>query len=235
MSNTPSSENINSQILSSKFIQNLIVDMGQSICALKTANVSIRAVTKLIERANSLANYALDTNIADKDYCLKQCSKYSEQFDIVLSQIDALLNDADYNGINLLRKDNLKVVFCEYCSLSLDIKGLDITRNDLGIAFAVNKWNSLSSIEKSISETNVAIIKLNNINDELYAKISMVKNQEEFARNVVSVLTKNINKSNITELNDEEAKIIALQMHQKLSINSLSEVVNLPQSTLKMF
>ena len=52
----------------------------------------------------------------------------------VLSQIDALAADASYNGVNLLNGDDLKVTFNENGSSSLTISGVSFDKAGLGLA-----------------------------------------------------------------------------------------------------
>src|SRR5690606_38757269 len=50
-----------------------------------------------------------------------------QQFNDLLVQIDQLANDAHFNGNNLLRGDDLKVIFNEDGSSSLTITGVTFT------------------------------------------------------------------------------------------------------------
>src|SRR5690606_24589352 len=54
------------------------------------------------------------------------------QFNESLGQIDALARDASYNGINLLSGDDLKVIFNEDGTSSLDIAGVTFDTAGLG-------------------------------------------------------------------------------------------------------
>ena len=57
-------------------------------------------------------------------------AKYATQFDGVLDQIDQLVQDTSYKGINLLNGDDLTVVFNESRTSTLELKG--VTFNSTG-------------------------------------------------------------------------------------------------------
>ena len=90
---------------------------------------------------------------ADEE-AIAERNKYVEQYNEVLEQIDALAKDASYKGINLLQENDLKVVFNEDRSSSIEIKGVDASSKGLGLeAIEKGGWNMDEAIDDAITQT----------------------------------------------------------------------------------
>ena len=59
-------------------------------------------------------------------------SNLVSQYNGILSQITTTAQDASFNGINLLRGDNLKITFNETGTSSIDIRAKDGNARELG-------------------------------------------------------------------------------------------------------
>lgn len=102
--------------------------VNEAIQNINSANNGITAITALLQTASGIASAARGTN--------DQSSRttYAGQFDVILSQIDALSNDSGYRGTNLLNDQSLTVDFAETTGQStLTITGVDATSSGLGI------------------------------------------------------------------------------------------------------
>ena len=102
----------------------LLDSMGQGIQTIEAANEGIEAVTSYVEQLKSVAEsaYALDTSATYAD----QIASYEEQFNRIQEEITKLVNDASYQGINLLKGGRLTVTFNETRSNKFEILGDDI-------------------------------------------------------------------------------------------------------------
>ena len=106
-------------------LESLLDSMGQGIQTIEAANQGIEAVTSYIEQLKSVANsaYALDPNSGTyKD----QIQSYMEQFNTIQDEIEKLVNDASYQGVNLLKGGTLTVTFNETRTNKFVVQGSDV-------------------------------------------------------------------------------------------------------------
>ena len=106
-------------------LEALLDSMGQGIQTIEAANQGIEAVTSYIEQLKSIANsaYALDPTSQTYE---EQMDSYKAQYDSILEEIEKLVKDSSYQGINLLTGGTLTVTFNETRSNSFEIKGQDV-------------------------------------------------------------------------------------------------------------
>ena len=103
----------------------LLDSMGQGIQTIEAANEGIEAVTSYVEQLKSVANsaYALDPTLDNYE---EQIQSYITQFNTIQEEIEKLISDASYQGINLLKGGSLTVTFNETRSNRFTIEGDDI-------------------------------------------------------------------------------------------------------------
>ena len=106
-------------------LEALLDSMGQGIQTIEAANQGIEAITSYIEQLKSVANsaYALDPNTSSYS---DQMDSYKEQFNSILDEIENLVEDSSYQGINLLTDSKLTVTFNETRTNRFTIQGDDI-------------------------------------------------------------------------------------------------------------
>lgn len=157
-----------------------------------------------------------------------------KQFNEILTQIDQLANDATYKGVNLLKEDDLRVVFNEDRTSFLDVKGDNATTAGLGIS-VVGDWSTTDLIDETITEVEGAINKLRDMASVFGNNYSIVQNREDFTDSLVNVLTEGSDKLTLADMNEESANMLALQTRQQLGVNALSLASQAAQSVLKLF
>ena len=161
--------------------------------------------------------------------------KSAAQFDLILEQIDELAADSGYKGVNLLQKNNLKVVFNEDRSSSIEVKGVEADSKGLGLDKAVGGWQSDTDIDNAITAVENAISTLRAYATDFGNNYSIVQNREDFTENLINVLTEGADKLTLADMNEESANMLALQTRQQLAVNSLSLASQAAQSVLRLF
>ena len=156
------------------------------------------------------------------------------QFNEILEQIDQIASDSSYKGVNLLKKDDLKVVFNEDRSSYLDVEGKDATTVGLGLS-AVTDWSTNDAVDASISEVEAAINTLRDMASEFGNNYSIVQTRQDFTENLINVLEEGADNLTLADMNEESANMLALQTRQQLAINSLSLASQAAQSVLSLF
>ena len=160
---------------------------------------------------------------------------YAKQFDSVLKQMDELVQDTSYKGINLLKGDNLTVVFNESRTSTLELKGVTFDSMGLGFTASKNEWISTDDIDESLDQITKATSMLRAQASEFGQNLSTVQIREDFTENMINNLTTGADKLTLADANEEAANLLALQTRQSLATNSLSLASQSAQSVLKLF
>lgn len=158
---------------------------------------------------------------------------YSQQFNDILWQFDQLISDSSYKGVNLLRENDLQIVFSEERSSKLNIKGINASIAGLGMV--LRDWEHSSHINRSLDELNKAVAAVRAYSTQFGNYYSIVSEREDFTTNLINVLTEGADKLTLADMNEESANMLALETRQLLAVNSLSLASQATQSILRLF
>jgi flagellin-like hook-associated protein FlgL len=219
-------------------------DMGEAIQTVKAANAGITAITSLIEQAKSVANSAkATTDTASR-------TAYIDQYDALRDQIDNVVANSGYKGVNFLADNTLTVAFDESATSTLDIVGFDATvGGDLAITAANTGWDAAAGatlttaevttanalIDADIALLNAAKNTLKSSSAALSSSLSVVSTRQAFTSEMVNTLVSGANNLTLADLNEEGANMLALQTRQALSTTSLRLSSEAAQSVLRLF
>ena len=157
-------------------------------------------------------------------------------FNNVLNQIDALAQDASYNGINLLYGDNLTVVFNETSTSSLTITGVTYDSAGLGLtAAASGEFQTNANIDAQITTLDTALTTLRTQASKFGSNLTTVQTRQDFTKNLVNTLQTGADNLVLADSNEEGANMLALQTRQQLSITALSLSAQADQAVLRLF
>ena len=160
---------------------------------------------------------------------------YAKQYNNILTQIDELVQDTSYKGINLLNGDNLLVNFNESRTSSIELKGVTFDTQGLGLAGAQKRWVDNASIDKSLEQITQATAKLRAQASEFGQNLSTIQIREDFTQNMINNLQSGADKLTLADMNEEGANMLALQTRQQLGLNSLSLASQAAQGVLRLF
>ncbi len=200
------------------------VVLGLADSDIKTAKVTVNVSSDIVG-----LNISGTFNPDARDSSLSQ---YNE----ILEQINQLANDSSYKGVNLLRKDDLRVIFNEDRSSYIDVQGTDASSAGLGLT-AVDKadWSTNGGVDDTITAIEEAINTLRDMATEFGNNYSIVQTRQDFTENLINVLEEGSDNLILADMNEESANMLALQTRQQLGINSLSLASQAAQSVLQLF
>jgi flagellin-like hook-associated protein FlgL len=160
------------------------------------------------------------------------------QFNELRDQLDKTSDDASFNGINLLRGDNLKITFNETGTSSIDIRTkdgealnaaslnvFDITAEDL---------DGDAGIDKLIADVKLALNDVRSQSSTFGSNLSIVQNRQDFTKQMINTLQTGGANLTLADMNEEAANLLALQTRQSLSSSSLSLASQADQSVLQL-
>ena len=221
-------------------LSRLLDGMGQSIQTVKAADTGVTAMTRLMEQADSIVTQAKDHLNGGGANTDAEIAAFEKDFDALMVQMEAVLEDANYRGINLLTSDKLITQFNEDNSNTFEIAGASFgTGTELGItwATATDDWAAadLTSFESRATEIADSLTKLRNYSASLSNGLSIIQTREDFTKSLIAQLEEGADKLTLSDPNEEGAKLLALQTRMQLGVNALSLASQAQQSVLQMF
>ena len=157
-------------------------------------------------------------------------------FQAVMSQIDALVTDTGYNGVNLLNGNNLTTKFNATGSSSLTTNG--VTYNSTGLGFTASAsvdWTVTGNIDNSISQSTTAISTLRSQASTFGVNQAVIQARSDFTTNMITTLNNGAGGLVNADMNAESANLLSLQTQQQLGVSALSMANQSQQSILKLF
>ncbi|WP_198669716.1 flagellin [Pelagibacterium sediminicola] len=170
-------------------------------------------------------------------------SALADQFNSLRSELDRLAEDASYNGVNLLRGDDLKIVFNEMGTSLITIETKDahgnprpINSNEIGL-LEINPADleTDEKVDELLHNVQLALGEVRAQASDLGSTLSVVQNREQFTREMINTLQSGAANLTLADSNEEAANMLALQTRQQLSQTALSLASQADQSVLRLF
>lgn len=166
-------------------------------------------------------------------------SDLAAQFRDLRDQLDKLADDASFNGINLLRGDNLQITFNETATSELNIRskdeqGISSTVLKLATDLQASDLDSDANIDKLIGDVKTAINSVRSQSSAFGSSLSVVQNRQDFSKNMINTLQTGAANLTLADMNEEAANLLALQTRQSLSSSALSMASQADQSVLQL-
>ena len=165
------------------------------------------------------------------------------QYNDLKDQLDKFADDASFNGINLLRGDNLKITFNETATSTISIQA----KTTAGAATAIDSaYLGISTLTNSSvdSDTNIDALTanlgtaLNSVRSQsstFGSSLSIVQNRQDFTKAMINTLQTGADNLTLADTNEEAANMLALQTRQQLSQTALSLASQADQAVLRLF
>jgi len=206
-------------------------NLATSLTTVNAATNSISNVNQVVQQLQGITTEASNTT----DTAVR--AGLASQFNALLPQLDQLVNDATFNGTNLLNStsNNLVVNFNASNTAGLTISGVNITSSGLNIAPAANGFATQADINAADSQLLNAQSTLTTNADSLNNNASLIQTNQDFTSNLINNLQTASDNLTIADPNQEAANLLALQAQNQLGVVSLSISGQQAQSILKLF
>ena len=152
------------------------------------------------------------------------------QFDSVRMQIDYLVSDTTFLGVNLLQAlpDSLFVNFNEDGTAGLTVSGIASDSSALGIS-AVDTADSFATdagIDTIVAQIDAALITLGSTQSTLGGNNTLLNIRLTFTENLVNTLAGGVAKLINPNLNAEGANLLALRTRNDMALGAMSLSLN---------
>lgn len=208
--------------------------LSNALQTVKAASTAIDSITRMVQQAQGITTSALQSSDAGTR------SQLAVQFNDLLNQVNSLVNDATFNGTNLVgpTSTSLIVYFNESNSSKLTITSVNLsinTSSGLSVAVAANAFVSDTDINTAVSQLTTALTKLRTTASGFGNNVSVIQTRQDFTSNLVDTLQTASDNLVLADINEEGANLQALQARNQLGITSLGISGQLAQAILRLF
>jgi len=212
-------------------LSNLKGNLSTALTTVTSTDQSITAITTLVQQLQGLTTTALQASDTTTRLGL------ASQFNSLRTQLDLLVNDATFNGTNLLNSttNTLVVFFNAKDTTALTINGVNVTSAGLGISAAASSWAATSNINTSASLLLTALATLRTDASNFGGNASLIQTRQDFTTNLINSLTQASNNLILADVNEQGANLQSLQAQNQLAIVSLGISGQLSQAILRLF
>lgn len=206
--------------------------ISTALQAVSSTDNSIADVTSVITQLQGLTTQALGTT----DTTVR--AGLASQFNALTSQLDLLVNDATFNGTNLLNStgNSLVVFFNQNNTTALTITGVNVTSAGLLGAgnTAGSAWAASSNIQTSASYLLTALSTLSTDAANFGGNATLLQTRQDFTSNLITSLSNASSNLVAADTNTEGANLQALQAQNQLGIVALGVSGTLAQAILRI-
>jgi len=207
--------------------------MNEAIQTLKSADAGIEAIMDLIEQAKAVITASRSTPDT------ATVTTLTDQYDGLMDQIDYMVSDASYKGVNFLESATLKVSFNEDASSFLDIVGFAGAHDGAVLSLAqgldLTDPAGTGGQDAAILALNAALDALRAQSSALSSNLSIVTSRLDFTQNMINTLNTGADNLTLADMNEESANMLMLQTRQALATSSLGMASDAAQSILRLF
>ncbi len=152
-----------------------------------------------------------------------------EGYEAILDQLDALIEDSDYRGLNLLSNEDLVTLFNENGTSRLTTESIDATSSGLGLER--EDFNSIEAVQVKIAEVREAREALRRYNSSIASDLNILQTRLDFTRETINTLLAGGDDLVVDDQNQAGAEFLALQVRQQIQFSTLAT----PQASITDF
>lgn len=224
--------------------------IDQGISSLKSAITGLQNVESILNQMKGVALSAKSATASDR-------ADLATQFATLSKQLNNLVNDTSYQGLNLLNSTtaNIKIQFSEKSNAYLKVDGVNVQTSQLaGInmkasvaatGLTTKKWSAIggtsagalgvSQFDLVIKGMDSAIAKVRSNTKVLGTNVAILQTRLDFTKDYVNNLKEGSEKLTLADLNEEGANLVSLQTRQQLGLQALSFAGQQEQGVLSLF
>jgi len=191
-------------------------NIGQGISALLVTQTGLDAADKLAQQLKGIASQAKSASADDR-------AILAEQFDAVRTQLDNLVGDVSYQGVNLLSNpaDTLRVHHSEQSGESLNIAGSASDAAGLSIGTAAASYSSFATnadIDNALTALDAARSQIHSTESSIVGNAAILGVREEFSEDLANIVQAGADKLVEADINEEGAKLLSASVRDALAL-----------------
>jgi flagellin-like hook-associated protein FlgL len=221
--------------------------IDQGIQSLTAATNGISGVISILQQMEGVVNGAATQTASQR-------ASAGTQFNTLGQQLNTLLNDASYQGLNLVNgtTSNLTLQFSLASTSKLKITGQNLLFSKLvtggkGLGVGSKAATTMisakfSAVSNKISQfTNIynalqtAVFKAQAAAQTLGTNVNFLQTRLSFTQAYMTTLQSGASDLTVADVNQESTNLVTLQTRQQLAIQSLSIATQSEQAVLRLF
>ena len=221
--------------------------IDQGVSSLSVATQAVQGAEDIFSQMKGLVLSAKSGSADDR-------ASLANQFNALALQANNLINDASYQGVNLVNStaSALNVSFSEKTGSALGIDGTNVQVTTFAAfgggaasAIATNLaglnigWsavnNSVSLFDAAVDTLDAAITTIRTNAATLGSNVSLLSSRLEFTTNYVNTQTTGSDKLTLADLNEEAANLVSLRTRQQLATHALAFAGEAEKAVLQLF
>jgi len=212
-------------------LSNLKGNLATALETVKSVNNSIGDIQTIVQQLQSLTTSALQNSDTTTRAGL------ASQYNSLRTQLDLLVNDATFNGTNLLNTTgtSLVVFFNSKNTTALTISGVNVTSAGLGVSAAQSAFANTTDINTAASLLLTALGTLRTDASNFGGNATLIQTRQTFTSDLITSLTIASNNLVLADTNEQGANLQQLQAQNQLAIVSLGISGQLTQAILRLF
>src|SRR5262249_7459413 len=185
--------------------------------------------------AGELAQFGLTAGATAAGTANATRTSLATQYNQLLTQIDQLASDSGFNGVNLLARPSLQIVFNVSGASSLVLQGVTFNSAGLGISQASANFQTNTALANAASQMTASLQTLQNQAASFGTNLSVIQIQQSFTSATINTLQTGASNLTLADTNQEGANLLALQTRQSLAETALSLAAQSQNSVLRLF
>jgi flagellin len=221
--------------------------IDQGISSLTTATNAAQSAVSILQQLQGILSSA-------KTETATQRKSAAQQFNTLTQQLNSLLNDASYQGLNLVNStaSTLSLQFSNSSKSTLKIHGQNllyskvVSANATKASVAATKlvgtvWskvvslNETSKFDAAFNLLQGAIATVQAGAASIGGNVTFLQSRLDFTSQYIVTLQGGASKLTVADVNEESTNLVTLQTRQSLSIQSLSIATQSEQAVLRLF
>ncbi len=196
------------------------------------------AVSELLIQLRGKAVAAADSSVATAEKL-----KYDDEYQQLVSQIDSVVTNAEFNGKNIVKStpDNMVALIAipgggvTVASSSIKIDGVDISTASTGLDLKAGDIKTAATASAALAKIATAEAKVSTFLSKLGAGAKRIDIQQNFMSKLSDAIEVGIGNLVDADLAKESAKLQALQVKQQLGLQALSIANQAPGAVISLF
>jgi flagellin len=220
--------------------------IDQGISSLTAATNATQSAVSVLEQLQGILN-------SSKTETAAQRAASAKQFSTLAQQLNTLLNDASYQGLDLVNssKSSLSLQFSNSTSSTLKIAGQNLLYSAIVTAGKISKVSnaaknlvtlgfSVVSNKTSVFDTAFQVLqssigKVQAAAQTIGGNVTFLQTRLDFTSQYIVTLQGGASKLTVADVNQESTNLVTLQTRQSLAIQSLSIATQSEQAVLRLF
>jgi flagellin len=221
-------------------------NIDQAVSSLTTATQASQSVVTILQQLQGLLDSA-------KTQTAAQRAATAKQFDNLALQLNNLVNDASYQGLNLVNSTAtvLNVQFSTLSTSTLKINGTNqqvsklvsvgakastLATNFTGLTAGFSTVSNKTSLfDAAFNVLQNSIGTAQSDAQSLGGNVTFLQTRLDFTSQYITTLQGGADKMTVADVNVESTDLVTLQTQQQLAIQSLSIATQAEQNVLRLF